>query len=74
MIVNLRQLREDRGESLDDVAEATGVPKSTIGRAELGAVPRRPSARLALAKHFGLKPSEVWPAPRAAEVEEVATA
>jgi transcriptional regulator with XRE-family HTH domain len=57
---NLRRERFDRGLTLNELAEKTGVSRSTLIRIEQGAVPNAPVA-LAIAEWLGTKPSELWP-------------
>lgn len=60
IINNLKDIREDVGESQEDVANATGACSRTIGRYERGE--RNPSLEIALrlAKHFEVSVEELF--------------
>ena len=60
IISNLKDIREDVGESQEDVANATGACSRTIGRYERGE--RNPSLEIALrlAKHFEVSVEELF--------------
>ena len=60
IISNLKDIREDVGESQEDVANATGSCSRTIGRYERGE--RNPSLEIALklAKHFEVSVEELF--------------
>lgn len=60
IINNLKDIRENVGESQEDVANATGACSRTIGRYERGE--RNPSLEIALrlAKHFEVSVEELF--------------
>ena len=60
IISNLKDIREDVGESQEDVANATGSCSRTIGRYERGK--RNPSLEIALklTKHFEVSVEELF--------------
>ena len=60
IISNLKDIREDVGESQEDVANATGSCSRTIGRYERGE--RNPSLEIALklTKHFEVSVEELF--------------
>lgn len=60
-MINLRAERINRGLSLDDLAERTGVAKSTLARVERRESIPSPRVQYAIATHFGLRPTDVWP-------------
>lgn len=66
----LRQLRTDALLTVEQLAEQTGVPKSTIWNIEAGRV-RRPSIRTLerLAQRLGARPSELVPTADEARAE-----
>lgn len=69
-MIDLRAARLNRGKSLDDVADETGVPKGIIARAERReSEPRRPKDKLAIASYFGFQVTDIWPVPDAEEVK-----
>lgn len=55
----LRDLRESKGLSQDDLARQSGVSKSAIVDLELGRRKPRPSTRRRLAQALGVKPEEL---------------
>jgi transcriptional regulator with XRE-family HTH domain len=57
---SLRRERFDRGLTLDELVQLTGVSRSTLTRIEAGAVPNAPVAK-AIADWLEAKPSELWP-------------
>lgn len=57
---SLRRERFDRGISLRELVEITGVSKTTLVRIEQGAVPNAPVAK-AIADWLDSKPSDLWP-------------
>ena len=66
MSIDLKAERLNRGLSLDALSEQTGVPKSTLARAENGGP--QPSARnaFAIAEFYGYKVTDIWPLERSA--------
>jgi len=54
----VRELREERGLSRRDLAQAVGLAESTLRSAERGEVVRSATARK-VAAYFGAKPAEV---------------
>jgi transcriptional regulator with XRE-family HTH domain len=61
MSVDLRAERINRGLSLDAMADAIDVPKSTLARAERRDSVPVPAVQLKIAGFFGYLPSDVWP-------------
>ena len=55
----IRELREDRGESRSDLAEALGVPLQTIMDWELGQTEPTISRLRALTEHFGVREDQI---------------
>jgi transcriptional regulator with XRE-family HTH domain len=55
----LREIRESKGLSQDDLARLSGVAKSTIVDLELGRRKPRPSTRRKLAQALGVRPEEI---------------
>jgi transcriptional regulator with XRE-family HTH domain len=66
--VDLKAERLNRGLSLDALAEATGVPKSTLARAENGGPQPKASNAYALADFYGYKVTDIWPLDQKARV------
>lgn len=66
MTVNLKAERLNRGLSLDALAAKTGVPKSTLARAEKGGPQPKASNAFAIADFYGYKVTEIWPVEKAA--------
>lgn len=60
MTFSLRRERFDRGMTIAELVEVTGVSKTTLIRIEQGAVPNAPVAK-AIADWLEAKPSELWP-------------
>ena len=56
----LRELREERGLSQDDLSRLTGVAKGTIVDLELKRRRPRPSTRRRLAQGLGVKPEDIY--------------
>lgn len=79
MSFDLRRARLDLGKTLDELAEATGVPKATLGRAERGETEPRPGAKHAIAAYYTaelgreISSTDIWPVP-AIDQEEAAAA
>jgi transcriptional regulator with XRE-family HTH domain len=55
----IRELREDRGESRADLAEALGVPLQTIMDWELGQTEPTISRLRTLTEHFGVRDDQI---------------
>lgn len=54
---NIKKLREQHKETLEDVAKAIGSSKQTVQRYETGEIKNIPYDKVvALAKHFGVSP------------------
>jgi transcriptional regulator with XRE-family HTH domain len=64
--VDLKAERLNRGLSLDALAAETGVPKSTLARAENGGPQPTASNAFAIADFYGFKVTEIWPLPEKA--------
>jgi transcriptional regulator with XRE-family HTH domain len=61
IVCNLAQIRQDRLLTLDELAEGSGVSKSTLSRVERGIVlPHLESVRR-LCEWLKLTPADVWP-------------
>jgi transcriptional regulator with XRE-family HTH domain len=58
--VDLKAERLNRGLSLDALAAAVEVPKSTLARMEHGVIPR-PAVRLKVADFYGKSVTDIWP-------------
>ena len=58
-VATLRELREGRGLSQDDLHSLSGVAKRTIGDLELSRRKPRPSTRRRLAKALKAKPQDI---------------
>lgn len=57
---NIKKLREQHKETLEEVAKAIGSSKQTIQRYETGEIKNIPYDKIiALAKHFGVKPGAI---------------
>lgn len=56
----LREIRQERGMSLEDLARLSGVSKSTISRIELGESEPTQSVMCKICKALGLKLDEVF--------------
>jgi len=59
MAKRLRELREAKGLSQDDLARLSGVARATIQSAELGRRKPRPSTRRRLAQALGVRPEDI---------------
>jgi transcriptional regulator with XRE-family HTH domain len=59
MAQSLRNLRESKGLSQDDLVKLSGVAKGTIVDFELGRRRPRPSTRRRLAEALGVKPEDI---------------
>lgn len=59
-VFSLRRERFDRGLTLADLVELTGVSRTTLVRIEQGAIPNAPVAK-AIADWLDVRPSELWP-------------
>ncbi len=55
----IRELREDRGESRSELAEALGVPLQTIMDWELGQAEPTITRLRALTEHFGVRDDQI---------------
>ena len=55
----IRELREDRGESRSDLAEALGVPLQTVMDWELGQTEPTISRLRLLTEHFGVRDDQI---------------
>jgi len=64
--VDLKAERLNRGLSLDALASETGVPKSTLARAEKGGPQPTASNAFAIADFYGYKVTDIWPVEKAA--------
>jgi transcriptional regulator with XRE-family HTH domain len=60
MTVDLKAERLRRGLSLDQLAEAIEVPKTTLARMESGTTPR-PEVRKKVAEFYGFDLFDQWP-------------
>jgi len=58
--VELRRIREERGFTVEGLAEKSGVSASTIREVERGTREARPDTVAKLAKPLGLAFDEVW--------------
>lgn len=61
----LRAARVNRGLSLDQLSDETGVPKTTLARVERGSVPN-PSTQKKIADFYDVQPTDLWPIEMAA--------
>ena len=59
--VNLKKLRVLRGLGLAPAAEAIGVPRSVLYRAEIGEGTPHPKNAVKIAAFYGLEVLDVWP-------------
>ena len=59
LMVTLREIRETRGLSQDDLHTLSGVAKRTIGQLELGRRKPRPSTRRRLARALKVRPQDI---------------
>lgn len=59
MAIRLRDLRESKGLSQDDLVKLSGVAKGTIVDLELGRRHPRPSTRRRLAEALGVRPEDL---------------
>jgi transcriptional regulator with XRE-family HTH domain len=67
--IDLKSERLNRGLSLDALAEKTGVPKSTLARAENDGPQPTASNAFAIADFYGYKVTEIWPVDRQPKAE-----
>lgn len=61
MNANLRDLRRDRGLTLERAAEQMGISRAALSLIELGRVTPTPPVALRVAQFYELKVSDVWP-------------
>lgn len=67
MTHNLRDMRRDRGLTVEQAATEMGISKQALSTIELGRVPTAPVA-FRVAGFYGLRVTEVWPSGDAPEV------
>lgn len=60
-VVNLQELRVNRGLSIPRAAEKIGVSKNTLAAAESGDRQPIASSAFKIASFYGLKVTDVWP-------------
>lgn len=70
--IDIRELRVNRGLSLNQAAREIGVSPNTLGAAETGEVKPRPSSALKIAGFYGYRVTDVWPIEPDAAAREVA--
>lgn len=59
--VDIRELRLNKGLSVQEAAEEMGIPHQTLARAESGGSTPQPRNALKIASFYGYKVTEVWP-------------
>lgn len=59
--LNLAQLRFDAGLTPEELGDKVGVSGRTIRRLEMGLNRPTPRVAVAIAEHFDVKPSDLWP-------------
>lgn len=59
-MINFRKERLNRGLSLTQLSERTGVPRNTIARMERGAEPV-PETKRKIAEFYGSAVTDLWP-------------
>jgi transcriptional regulator with XRE-family HTH domain len=73
--INLKAERFNRGLTIKDVVEKTGVSKTTLIRLEQGAIPQARTAK-AIADLYGMAVTDIWPVgsdePRKPDLKAVA--
>ena len=62
MKVNLRQLRRDRGLTLEQASKHMGISRAALSLIELGRVTPTAPVAFRVTAFYGLRVSDVWPA------------